>query len=584
MSTIPISEDVVVTPGAIPAGGSAVTLTGLVLTKNTRVPIGTVASFANPQAVENFFGGGSSQEGDATDYFGGFVNSNKKPAALLFAQYPLAAVAAYVRGGDVSGLSLTQLQAFNGTLAITINGTPKTGSVNLSGATSFTNAAEIIAETLDIEGAVAGSATGSISTTIFTAASALTGLFAPGQILSGAGVTADTTILNQLTGPVGGLGTYTVDKSQTAGSTTITAHAPAVNYDSVSGAFVINSNTTGVASTITYGSGAMATDLLLTQALGAVLSPGADAAVPGAFMDSLVQQNRGFSTFMLNFNPDMSGNDIRFAFAQWTGAQNSRFCYVATDDDATPTNTVPATTSLAQRIKVANIQGVSCNWQPPSTDPVNPVLGINYGNLAAFVCGIAASIDFTQTNGRVTFKFRQSPAGLVPGVTDQTICDNLKANGYNFYGAYADGDAEFTYYADGVVSGAFVWMDTYCNQMALNGSFRNSLISLMLAAYSIPYNAAGRALIEAALASTIQQFLLFGAYVSGVTLSGSQIADVNASAGKNIADTLTNQGWYLQIGDTAPSVRQARGSPPMTFYYVDGESVQEFDMASIVLL
>lgn len=54
----------------------------------------------------------------------------------------------------------------------------------------------------------------------FTAASALSGLFAVGSVLSGSGVTAGTTITALGTG-TGGLGTYIVDTTQTASSTTI---------------------------------------------------------------------------------------------------------------------------------------------------------------------------------------------------------------------------------------------------------------------------------------------------------------------------------------------------------------------------
>lgn len=583
MTTIPVSEVVRVNPSVLPAGGSALSLTGLVLTTSTRAPIGSVQSFASAVAVGNYFGQTSNEEKNAEHYFTGFDLSTKKPGAMLFAQYPLAAVAAYVRGGNISGITLTQLQSFNGTLSVTINGVLKTGSVNLSGATSFTNAAEIIAAALDIEGAAVATVTGSIAGTTFTAASALTGLLGPGQILVGSGITVDTTILQQLTGPTGGLGTYAVSISQTAGSTSVTAHAPAVNFDSVSGAFSINSATTGAASTITYGSGAMATDLLLTQALGAVISIGADAATPSGFMNGLIQVTQKFGPWMLNFNPDVSGNDIRFAFAQWNGSQNGRFAFVAIDDDVAPTVTVPATGSFANRVNGADIEGVVSNWQPPATDLVNPTAAIDYGSLAAFVCSYFASLDFTQAGGRWVAKFR-SQSGLVPGVTDQTVFDNLKANGYNSYGAYADAEDDFVWYADGVISGDFLWIDSYANQMALSSSFRSALVNLLRNSGTIPYNAPGRATISASLLGTIDQFLVFGAYTTGVQLSGAQIAAVNASAGKNIADTLSNQGWYLQIGIATPEVRQARASPPMTFYYTDGESVQEFDLASIALL
>jgi hypothetical protein len=147
---------------------------------------------------------------------------------------------------------------------------------------------------------------------------------------------------------------------------------------------------------------------------------------------------------MLNFNPDSQRQRHSLCVRDLERHAERRFAS-ARSTTTPPTVTVPATASLAQRIATAKIGGVICNWQPVQADP------LDYGNLAAFVCGMAASIDFTQTNGRVTFKFRQQ-SGLVPGVTDQTTFDNLKANGYNSYGAYADGDDQFTWYADGVVS------------------------------------------------------------------------------------------------------------------------------------
>lgn len=64
---------------------------------------------------------------------------------------------------------------------------------------------------------------------VFTAASALSGTFVIGGVLSGSGVTTNTTITEYGTG-TGGLGTYIVDLTQTAGSTTITE---AVNVDTL---------------------------------------------------------------------------------------------------------------------------------------------------------------------------------------------------------------------------------------------------------------------------------------------------------------------------------------------------------------
>ena len=63
--------------------------------------------------------------------------------------------------------------------------------------------------------------TASISTTTLTVTAVASGTYAVGQVLTGTGVTGGTKIIGYLTG-VGGVGTYTVDTSQTAASTTIT--------------------------------------------------------------------------------------------------------------------------------------------------------------------------------------------------------------------------------------------------------------------------------------------------------------------------------------------------------------------------
>lgn len=578
MSTVSIQKTVRITPGVLAAGGSALVLSGLLLTGSTRVPIGTLLQLTSTLAVQNYFGDDSLEARAAAVYFGGFQNSNRKPGKMCFAQYNMVDVGAYLRGGDVSDLTLTGLQAINGSLSIVLDGVAKSGNPNLSGATSFSNAAQIIGAANNIYGPNSASFTGAISGTTLTA-SGVTGEIDIGGKLGGAGITAGTYIVAQLSGTPNGAGTYQVSASQTVGSEAMTSTLAGVTYDSVSGAFKVISPTTGATSAAAFATGTIAGDLKLTQATGAVLSQGADAATPAAFMNNLIQQSRAFASFTLAFNPDDVGEtDVRFAFAQWAASQPSRFCYVATDSDEAPTTSDNATSSLGNRIKAADIGGTIVNWQLDSIDP------LDYANTGAFTMGIGASINFTQANGRVTFDARRPMSGVTVSVDDDTVHDNLLANGYNFYEVQSDGDEEWRWYTNGSISGDFRWADSYFNQIALNSGFTRDLANLLQNAFSIPYNAAGRTLIESALADTIEQFLNFGAYRAGVTLSSQQIADVNNRAQKDIASVLTTQGWYLDVGVAPPEVRQERGSPPMTFYYVDGQSVQQFDMASIVLL
>jgi hypothetical protein len=134
------------------------------------------------------------------------------------------------------------------------------------------------------------------------------------------------------------------------------------------------------------------------------------------------------------------------------------------------------------------------------------------------------------------------------------------------------------------VSGEFLWLDSYVDQIWLNNAFQLALMELLINTKSIPYNTAGYSLIEAACMDPINAGLNFGAFRPGVSLSAAQAAEVNNAAGVTIDATLSQRGWYLQVLDASAIVRQARGSPPCTFWYMDGQSCQRINLASIELL
>ena len=494
--SIPANYFVSIVPGVISAGGSALDLNGLMLTNGTRTPIGSVLSFASANAVATYYGGGSTEAAAAAIYFSGFDNSNVKPGALLIAQYNTAAVSAYLRGGSLAALTLTQLQALTGVLTITIDGTAKTSStITLSAATSFSNAATII-------------------------------------------------------------------------QAAFTSPNFAVSFDSVSGAFVFTSATTGTTSTATVCSGSLAAGLALTTATGAVLSQGALTAVPGTFMTAITGVTQDWATFFTTFDPDNgSGNTLKQAFAAWNNAQGNQFAYIAWDTDITPTQSTTATSSLGYLLNSINSSGTF------------PVYGVDYTK-AAFQSGAVAAVDFSEKNGRTNFCFR-AQTGLAPDVTDLTTLTNLEANYYNAYCAVATRNQGFTFMAPGSVTGPFKWFDSYINQIWLNNALQLANMELLVALKSIPYNEPGRALIRAACMDPINQAVNFGAIQPGVTLSALQIAEVNNAAGTKIDTTLSAQGWYLQILDATPQNRGLRKSPQITLWYCDGGSVNQIVIASV---
>jgi hypothetical protein len=575
MPSIPASQIASVVPSVIGAGGSALDLSGLILTANPRVPIGAVPSFPSSAAVAAYFGPTSQEATLAGIYFLGFDGSTVKPGALLFAQYPwLTPAGAWLRGGNVSGLTLTQLQALSGSLIATVDGVVKTGaSINLAAATSFSAAAALIATGMGLTALPGAAVTGSIATTVLTVTAVASGTLAAGQTITGGTISAGTTIVAQLTGATGGIGTYTVSASQTVVSGAVTATNPAVVYDSVSGAIQINSATTGLTSTIGFATGTLAASLLLTQATGAVTSQGAALGVPATVMNSIVGVSQDWASFMTAFEPVTAD---KVAFAAWNNAQANNYLYAMWSTNAAATIT-PDTTTAGALIQVAGYSGSELIYETDFGAGDVP------GDKAAFKLGCAASLDFGATNGRTTAKFR-SQSGLSADVTDGTISKNLEANGWNFYGDWSTRNEDFIFFANGSVTGPFKWWDSYMNQIWMNNSFQLAFLSFMKAMKSIPYNAAGYAMIRAAALDPILAAVNFGAIRAGVTLSNAQAAEVNFAAGLKIDDVMNTRGWYLQVIDPAPIVRSNRGTPQCSFWYMDGQSVQRLNLASVEVM
>jgi hypothetical protein len=568
MTSIPASAIVSVVPSVLSAGGTALDLNGLALTTNALIPTNTTISFSSPSDVAGFFGPTSTEAATSAVYFGGFTGANALPGSLLFARYPTAATAAQIYSGSLASVTVSQMNAMTGTLAITIDGAAFTASsFTLTGVSQSAIAATIqtaLNTTLPTE---ASCTTGSIAGTVFTPAGTVTGTFAVGQTLTGSSITSGSMITSA--GTVGG--TWNLAASSTVSDIVITATPTpvSVTWNSTSAKFILTSGTTGTISTVAYATGTLAAMIKLTSVAGATLSQGVAGTTPGAFMTSLVQNTTNWASFFTMFDPDGgSGNAQKLLFAQWTAQQNDRYAYVCWDTDITPTESNAATTSLGYLLAQENASGTILIYEPTDL------------NLAAFVSGAIASIDFTETNGRATLAFK-GQSGLTASVTDQTVGANLIANGYNFYGSYATANDKFVFFYPGVISGPYLWADSYVNQIWLNNAFQLAMMTLLTAVKSVPYDAAGRTLIYASCQDVITAGLNFGAFSGGVTLSAAQAAEVNYAAGVKIDAILSTRGWYLQILAGTAQVRAARTSPPMTFWYTDAGSVQKLNLVSV---
>ena len=488
-NSIPASQLVNVTPSVLGSGGSPLALNAVFITRDNSIPLGAAYPFTGLAAVQSWFGSGSTEAALAAVYFNGYDNSQIKPATLYFAQSNSAVVSAYCRSAPLT-MTLTQLQALSGTLILTVDGTLRTSStINLSGATSFSNAASLI------------------------------------QTGIGASVTCA--------------------------------------YDSLRAAFVISSVTTGASSTITTCTGTLSTSLGLTTAAGAVTSQGAIAATPSVTMNLVTAAIQNWVSFTTVYEPILSD---KLLFAAWANTASQRYVYVCADSDATA------------------VQSGNTTSFGPLTATYNGVCPV-WGTLdkAAFVCGTIASIDFTQTNGRIAFAYK-SQSGLVADVTDATTAANLDANGYNFYANYATASQPFTFLQPGSVQGSWLWLDPFVNQIYFNSQLQLAVVSFLTASRSVPYNNSGYGGIRSALLDPITQAVNAGIIRAGVPLSSAQAAVVNTAAGLAIDATLSQVGWYLQILPASAQTRGQRSSPPINLWYTDGGSIRTINIASIDII
>ena len=521
MKSIPASRYVSVVPSVLGTGGNPLALNGVMVDNSgdTSIPIGTVQAFTLDEFA-SWYGANAIQTQLADFYFGGFLGANSLPETLYVTQYNAAPVAGYLRGGVISGISLATLQGYSGSLTIVIDGVSHVSdAIDLSSATSFSNAATLI---------TAGLA---------------------------AGTPASTAVCS---------------------------------YDALRGAFVITSPTTGGSSSVAFPTTAtLATDLLLTAAKGAVLSAGAAAATPAGAMNAVVAVTQNWVTFSTVVDPDAGAEPatVKLAFAAWVSTQSpagsERFAYAGWDADPAPAASTSAAASFGAAVTAAGYNGVVPIWDIASAPSAPGVASTHIPGSKAFGwMGAVASIDYTETQGRITFDFKNFPGAVADVVSDQ-VATNLTANGYNFYGTAGTANQQFTFFQPGSMPGSWRWADDYIDQVWLNNALQLALMSLLTTVKSVPYNNAGYALLRAACMDPINAAVNAGVIQAGVPLSAAQAQEVNTAAGVRIDGVLSTQGWYLQILPASAIVRGNRQSPPMTLWYTDGGSVQQVTLASI---
>ncbi len=485
LASIPASEIVTVLPSVLGAGGTAMALNAVIISDDVKF---VAKEYSNADAVGNDYGTTSDKYKFAQIYFNGFTGSTVKPSALFISKYSAVDSAAKLTGASLRSMSLDQLKAITGAISVTIDGVLATGTVDLSAATSFSNAATLIA----------------------------------------------------------------------------TALTATVTFDTQLQSFVIASGTTGSTSSISFATGAAAELLALTELTGAQLDNVTTVDTATTAMKRLTNYTLNLSTIVAETSTALT-DDVQKEIATWVSLQNHRYWLVKYGEE--PTALIANnTTNFAGWVAENNVADVTCV----------------YGTFehAALCAGYAASLNFSELNGRTTMDFR-STSTLAPSVTDVDDANALESNGYAYYGAFATANDRFIFLRNSIVSGEFKWVDAHLNQIYFNSQLQLAQITGLIANKSIPYNEVGKSKVRASAQDPINEMLNFGGIQTGVILSEQQKSIINNEAGVDAATIIFNQGYYLMIRDATPQVRAARGSFPIKLWYTDGGSVHSINISSI---
>ena len=485
LASIPASEIVTVLPSVLGAGGTAMALNAVIISDDVKF---VAKEYSNADAVGNDYGTTSDKYAFAQIYFNGFTGSTVKPSALFISKYSAVDSAAKLTGASLRSMSLDQLKAITGAISVTVDGVLATGTVDLSAATSFSNAATLIA----------------------------------------------------------------------------TALTAAVTFDTQLQSFVIASGTTGSTSSISFATGAAAEALALTELTGAQLDNVTTVDTATTAMKRLTNYTLNLSTIVAETSTALT-DDVQKEIATWVSLQNHRYWLVKYGEE--PTALIANnTTNFAGWLAENNVADVTCV----------------YGTFehAALCAGYAASLNFSELNGRTTMDFR-STSTLAPSVTDVDDANAIESNGYAYYGAFATANDRFIFLRNSIVSGEFKWVDAYLNQIYFNSQLQLAQITGLIANKSIPYNEVGKSKVRASAQDPINEMLNFGGIQTGVALSEQQKSIINNEAGVDAATIIFNQGYYLMIRDATAQVRAVRGSFPIKLWYTDGGSVHSINIASI---
>ncbi|MEX9215658.1 DUF3383 family protein [Providencia rettgeri] len=325
-----------------------------------------------------------------------------------------------------------------------------------------------------------------------------------------------------------------------------------VNVSWGNNTYTISSSSVGKSTTVIDAQGDIASALKLTEELGARSVDGTDTMTLTEIMDKVVDVDTNWFGFACA--QDLTAEQKQ-ELAAWTATQDggNRYVYSVTGEDAS----------------MYESGGVFVNHGDASN--------------AFAVLAFAASMDFSKTSGRLTYKFRQF-TGMKNKVTSLSEAMALESAGVNYYGEYSQNAILKNYAASGAITGQFKWIDTFLDQMWIKANLISAYTNLFLNNQSYSFNSNGYAAVKAATVDVMQSAINYGAIQKGVTLDSAQTQIINQQVGKDITGALFTDGWYLHIPTQSGANRLDRTLKGVVLFWVDGQMIQSINMQSTTVL
>ncbi|MGL4898012.1 MAG: DUF3383 family protein [Cetobacterium sp.] len=257
--------------------------------------------------------------------------------------------------------------------------------------------------------------------------------------------------------------------------------------------------------------------------------------------------------------------DFQVSLATWCSSKGTRFVYI------------PYTTDV--RVLSPN-DSTQIAYLCSDLSGIAPIYGTSL--IASFFGSIGACIDYEQNNGVITFALKKQ-SGLKTVIDNTIEYDNILNNGYNTYAIFGNVSSEYKFTQPGKITGNYLWIDAYYNQVWLKDMMVNKIAVLMQNNKRIPFSQQGFQIVQATIENVLDLGLNNGCIESQIQLDQDVIDQINQEAGRVISTVLFSKGYFISIKEPTQVLRTSRQLPQCDVWYTYSGAIHyiELDLIQI---